>query len=215
LNIYITRHGETDWNSKWKLQGRTDIPLNEQGIRQAFLTAEGLKSEGIIFDRVYSSPLSRAVKTASILSGLPEDNIIKDDRLIELSFGKAEGSTPDERNTKQEFIQINNFFNDPENYRPDDGSETFESALERTADFWESELKPLERTAQNILVTTHGGALQSLLLHVDGRSLKDYWKVRFPNCSINLVTLKNGIFQVEWTGRTFYKAEPTRFSGLK
>ena len=57
---------------------------------------------------------------------------------------------------------------------------------------------------ENVLVVTHGGTLQSLLLHVDGRKLSEYWNVEFPNCSMNFVSLKNGVFSLEWTGRVFY-----------
>lgn len=69
MNIYIVRHGETDWNVQLKLQGRSDIPLNATGIEQAEQTGENLKKAGISFDKVYSSPLQRAVKTAELISG--------------------------------------------------------------------------------------------------------------------------------------------------
>ena len=58
MDIYLIRHGETDWNRMKKLQGTTDIPLNAYGIELAEKTAEGLKD--IPFDRIYTSPLIRA-----------------------------------------------------------------------------------------------------------------------------------------------------------
>ena len=64
MNIYIVRHGETDWNVQLKLQGRADIPLNATGIEQAEQTGAHLKKAGISFAKVYPSPLQRAVKTA-------------------------------------------------------------------------------------------------------------------------------------------------------
>ncbi len=204
MNIYIVRHGETEWNTTWRLQGRTDIPLNDTGIKQAQLTAKALKAEGIVFDRVYSSPLSRALKTAEILSGFSPEKIIKENRIIEINFGNAEGSTPQERKTNPKFKQINNFFNAPALYNPSDDAESFKQVFARTADFWEKEIRPLENQAENILVVTHGGTLQSLLMHVDGRTLDDYWAVKFPNCSFNLISLKNSFFSVEWTSKIFY-----------
>lgn len=203
MKIYITRHGETDWNKAWKLQGRTDIPLNAHGIEQARLTGEGLKKAGIIFDRVYSSPLQRACKTAELISGFSEDKIIKDSRIIEFSFGKAEGTTPEERELIPELKDFGNFFDAPQNYKARPDAESFDTVFARTADFWENEIKNLPASVENILVTTHGGTLQSLLLHVDGRTLKDYWKVRFPNCSMNLVELKDDKFRLVWTSRLF------------
>ncbi len=204
MKIYITRHGQTDWNTCWKLQGRTDIELNAFGIEQATKTGEGLRKNGIKFDRVYTSPLKRASKTAELISGFAQEEIIKDDRLIEIAFGKAEGTTNDERKSIPELAGFDNFFTDPENYVAKEDAESFTSALARTADFWENELRPIERDFKNILVVTHGGTLQSLLLHIDHRELRDYWKVRFPNCSMNLISLKNGIFKLEWNSRLFY-----------
>ena len=110
MNVFVIRHGETDWNKEWRLQGRTQIRLNERGREQARETAAGLKKQGIIFDRVYSSPLLRAVETAEILSGFTLENIATDERIIELCFGKAEGTTPDERKENPLLQGFNNFF---------------------------------------------------------------------------------------------------------
>ena len=179
MNIYVTRHGETEWNTYWKLQGRSNTVLNEKGREQACLTHNGFVEAGISFDRIYSSPLKRAVETAVLMTEKSESEIIKDDRLIEFSFGKAEGKTPDERNEDPELKDFHLFFDEPEKYVTLEGAEPFESVLKRTAAFWEDEIKPLEKTGiQNILVVTHGGTMQSLLLHIDGRSLKDYWKTK-------------------------------------
>ena len=67
MDIYLIRHGETDWNKTKRLQGVTDIPLNACGIELAEKTAEGLKN--VPFDRIYTSPLIRAKKTAEIIRG--------------------------------------------------------------------------------------------------------------------------------------------------
>ena len=57
MKLYIIRHGETDWNVKRRFQGHSDIPLNEEGRRLAYLTAEALKA--VPFTRIYTSPLKR------------------------------------------------------------------------------------------------------------------------------------------------------------
>ncbi|WP_026660849.1 histidine phosphatase family protein [Butyrivibrio sp. AC2005] len=96
MKIYILRHGTTEWNNKRLIQGQTDIPLDEFGILMAKETGKGLNKKGIKFDRVYSSPLSRAYETAKIiLESYTLENtipsIITDDRLKELSFGFMDG----------------------------------------------------------------------------------------------------------------------------
>ena len=63
--LYIMRHGKTDWNAKHKLQGRTDIPLNEEGIQMAEQAKE--KYKDVNFDICYCSPLVRAKQTAEIV----------------------------------------------------------------------------------------------------------------------------------------------------
>ncbi len=206
MNIFITRHGETDWNTFGKLQGRSDTVLNHKGIMQAKLTRKGFEENEIFFDRVYSSPLKRALKTASLMSGKSENTIIKEPRIIEFNFGIAEGKTPKERNLEPRLRDFHYFFDNPPLYKPADDAESFESVLFRTSDFLENEIKPLEKNSKfkNILIVTHGGTMQSLLMHIDGRKLQDYWKVKMPNCTVNKIVLINGKFQIEYTGKIFY-----------
>ena len=80
MKVTFVRHGQTDWNKVGKQQGRMDIPLNATGIEQAHQTAELLKSEP--FDRVYSSPLTRARQTAEIICENRDIPIILEPRLI-------------------------------------------------------------------------------------------------------------------------------------
>ena len=87
--IYIVRHGETDWNKEHKVQGAVDIPLNKYGIHLAEETADGL--ENIRFDAAYSSPLSRAKKTAEVILKGRNIKIKEDKRIQEICFGAYEG----------------------------------------------------------------------------------------------------------------------------
>lgn len=92
--FYVLRHGQTDWNLQARLQGSTDIPLNDTGREQARKAADILAGEGLT--KIVASPLSRALETARIVAerlGL-EPEI--DDRLIERNFGRFEGMTIDE-----------------------------------------------------------------------------------------------------------------------
>lgn len=87
--FYFLRHGQTDWNREGRYQGRSDIPLNANGIAQARAAAQSLAAVGI--DRVVASPLIRALKTAEIVAvprGLP---IHIDGALVERHFGSFEG----------------------------------------------------------------------------------------------------------------------------
>ncbi|MDE7059311.1 MAG: histidine phosphatase family protein, partial [Lachnospiraceae bacterium] len=85
MDIYLIRHGETDYNKGRRLQGVTDIPLNERGIALAEQTARELLE--IRFDKIFTSPLVRAKKTAEIIRGERKIPIIVTDGLREISFG--------------------------------------------------------------------------------------------------------------------------------
>ena len=83
------RHGATDWNRQGLFQGRTDNPLNDDGIAQAHAAAEKLR--GIQLEHVVSSPLLRAVQTAEIIANMASRSVTLDQGLIELDFGSFEG----------------------------------------------------------------------------------------------------------------------------
>lgn len=98
--VIFVRHGQTDWNTVGRMQGREDIPLNEKGLEQARLTASGIKracnNTGITFDRVVSSPLARASVTGKMIaSAIGCDNFYCDDRVIERDFGSLSGKLYD------------------------------------------------------------------------------------------------------------------------
>ena len=89
-NIYIFRHGETDWNNFGKLQGQTDIELNEAGISQAKNVSKYIKD--VKFNILFTSPLKRAKRTARIVADdLNIENIIVENDLIECDFGDGNG----------------------------------------------------------------------------------------------------------------------------
>lgn len=96
MKLYLIRHGQTDWNLQGRFQGREDIPLNENGIRQAEQCGMALRGE--TYDAIISSPLLRAKKTAEIIAKyvLLKDVITEQD-LIERDFSGVSGLTPQER----------------------------------------------------------------------------------------------------------------------
>jgi broad specificity phosphatase PhoE len=85
------RHGATDWNRQGLFQGRTDNPLNDDGIAQAHVAAQRLQS--MPFDQIVSSPLVRALKTAEIIAAASSKPVSIDDGIIECDFGSLEGKS--------------------------------------------------------------------------------------------------------------------------
>lgn len=178
--LYIMRHGETDWNVRRKLQGHTDVPLNDNGRKMAKDAAE--KYKDVHFDVCYCSPLIRAKETAEIFLSGRDIPIITDDRLQEMSFGEYEGmentfGIPD--------CPINTLFLDPEKYTdPPGGAESFESLYARTGEFLHEVALPLVGGGKDVLIVGHGAMNSSIVCQVRNIPVKDFWKAGIDNCKL-------------------------------
>ena len=105
MEITFVRHGQTEWNSLGKQQGKEDIPLNSRGIEQAKQTAQLLADRQ--FDRVYCSPLQRAKQTAQIICENRQIPIFYEPRIAERDMGSAGTSlTPGHFGIMQQIITI-------------------------------------------------------------------------------------------------------------
>lgn len=155
MKILVTRHGQTNWNMENRIQGRTDIELNDKGIEQAYKTKENLKEENI--DLIFCSPLKRAKQTANIINEDRNVPIIYDDRLLEICYGENEGKIHDEFNY-EDVWNINGScqYKDAENVN---------SLIKRVDEF----LKELKnRKEENILIITHNGVCRAINVHFNG-----------------------------------------------
>ncbi len=169
--IYIIRHGQTELNITNVLQGRSNHPLNETGIRQAEEAAERLK--GIIFDAVYSSPLIRALRTAEIIA--PETEPVIDERLIEMEYGPYEG-----KGLRELGPEVMAFFRDFVHQPAPKGMEPLESVVRRGGEFMEDRC----RTGDNILISTHAIAMKGILEYLTPDSGGSYWSRNIRNCAV-------------------------------
>lgn len=173
------RHGQTDWNATGKLQGRSDVPLNDNGRLMAEAAIEEYKD--IQFDICFCSPLKRARETAEIFLKNRNIQIIYDDRLKEMSFGIYEGV---DNIRKMPDCPINTLFDDPENYKGVPDGETFEQLFQRTGGFIEEIIKPALKDNKNILVIAHGGVNLSIIAQLKNIPLKDFWNVGLHQCKL-------------------------------
>ena len=112
MRLYIIRHGETEWNVLRRFQGRSDIPLNDEGRRLARITAEALSE--VPFARIYTSPLKRAYETAMIIKGERDIPVIEEPRIIEIGFGDYEGLCCGKEHYNIPDPEFMNFFHKPE-----------------------------------------------------------------------------------------------------
>ena len=148
MKIYLVRHGQTDWNTEMRAQGRKDIPLNATGRAQAEELRDKIKD--LEFDAVYASPLKRAAETAEIAVG-DRYKIIYDDRLVERSFGDFEGKVLESWAQPIKGVNIDDMT--LEEITGD--VETVQSMLVRVSDFVDFLRKKYPNDAK-ILVVGHG-----------------------------------------------------------
>ena len=181
--IYIIRHGQTEMNSRRVLQGRSDFALNETGLAQAREAAERLR--GVRFDRIYSSPLLRAVLTAEqIVRGA---EIVLDERLIEMDYGPYEGT--DLYHLPPEILT---FFSDFVHNPAPDGMEQLGAVVARVGAF----LDELRGSEENILISTHTIAMKGILEYLTPESNGAYWSKFIGNCAVYISQNQDGTFSV-------------------
>ena len=191
MKMYIIRHGQTPWNARKCLQGRSDVDLDENGIYLAELTGKALRDE--TFDMAFTSPLIRAKHTAQCILAGREVPIIEDERLIEISFGIYEGCCYAEENRQVPQQWIENFFHVPQDYVAAPGGESLDDVEKRTRDFMEDICSRKELQDKTILVSTHGCALRGLLNSIRESNREDYWHGGVSkNCAVSIVTCNRG-----------------------
>lgn len=170
MKIVLVRHGKTEYNEKAILQGKSNIPLNDNGRRECYRLKEQLKE--IDFDICFSSPLIRTVETAMILVG---DRVLisVDKRLEERSLGKLEGKSVELYDSKRYWdYQLN---------CQEDGVEPIQDLFTRCEDF----LRDLEKNHPNqkILIVAHGAVIKALYHLIKKTDLSsDLSKVKIENC---------------------------------
>jgi broad specificity phosphatase PhoE len=149
-HLILVRHGETIWNAEHRLQGQTDIPLNDAGRRQAHQLAARLAEETI--DAVISSDLQRAMETALIVAGPHQLTVQSDPRLRQSHRGKWEGLT---------YAEIARLYPDSaHNSTPPDG-EPAESVYARVRSWLDAARR--DHAGQTVLAVSHGQILRILI----------------------------------------------------
>ena len=173
MKLYVIRHGRTDWNSRRIMQGRTDIPLNEDGIAQAREAKAEIDKYAL--DRVFVSPLRRARQTAEILLEGRNVPVIAADALMERSYGIYEGKS----STSFDYVG----FWDPARDLHYPQAESVSEFFARVWPFLDMlrERFPEER----ILLVTHGGVLRAVDCYFDRTKMTDMLGQTIPkNCSV-------------------------------
>jgi len=185
MKIYLIRHGETDWNVIGKLQGREDIPLNENGKMQAKICAQSLKNANC--HAIITSPLQRAKQTAEIIANeLSIETIYEEIGLVERDFGKASGLMPNERIVKFP----DGKYDDMESW--EDMRDRMMLALRKiTEDF----------SGNDVIIVSHGSAINSVLAKISNYEIGS-GKTTLKNTCINLIEYDGEKFDIIFFNKT-------------
>ncbi|MEO6827802.1 MAG: histidine phosphatase family protein [Microbacteriaceae bacterium] len=179
--LSLVRHGQTDWNLAKRIQGSSDIPLNDTGRAQARAVGEAFRRRR--WDAIFSSPLGRARETACIIAdglGLAEPGILPG--LAERAYGEVEGLTG---------AQILARF-------PDGAEVPGRESRDQVADRSLAELRALaeEHRGQSLIVVSHGGVIASLVRYVTHHALPKPGDV-IPNGSVHDFVLRDGVLELD------------------
>lgn len=204
LKIYLVRHGQTEANARRIFQGWLDLPLTENGRTQAHWVGDRLAQ--VELDRIYTSPLKRALETAQIIGQVLEASkrpeIILEAALKEMNFGRFDGLSSAELEARY-----------PREYRrwQEDWVDSAPPGGERARDMfqrvctWFDDLtqeggdpnnpyRPANviASSQNILIVTHEGVILQILAHILGLDLAHCWRLRVEPGSLTEVQINHG-----------------------
>ena len=179
MNLYLVRHGETDWNTLGQIQGSCDIGLNETGIAQAREVSKKITESNIEFVRIYSSEQQRAVQTAQIVSQATGVDHFRIPGLQEIHFGEWEGLSWKEVQTRYPEA-FAHWFRDRRHSTAHRG-ESYQALVERV-------LAALHRiiseNSADVLIVTHGAVIMSLLCYLDHAPFEDMMKYSVKNAEL-------------------------------
>ena len=158
MKIFAVRHGQTDWNAKSKVQGRSDIPLNQEGRSQASETAEKLLDINEPIDLVVTSPLIRALETAEIIANRINAKLEVHQGFIERDFGVFEGM----HFTQVDIYALRRWTDNV----PTPNGETIREAASRVSIALDDILE--KHSGKNIVIVAHGHVLRSIVWYFNG-----------------------------------------------
>ncbi len=185
-SIYLVRHGQTAWNKEEIFRGRTDVPLDETGLKQAELAGEYFKDMKI--EGIYASPLSRAFQTAEKIARFHPLKVQPLDGLIDMSFGNWEGHG---------HLEIQKI--DPETYRqwreephlarlP--GGESLDDVRCRAMASLEEVIS--KHPGETLVLVSHRVVNKVLLCGILGIDNSHFWQIAQDTTAINRIEYKRG-----------------------
>ncbi|MGM9972441.1 MAG: alpha-ribazole phosphatase [Clostridiaceae bacterium] len=179
MKLFLIRHGQTDWNIKGKIQGSSDIELNDIGVKQAEELSKKLLAENYSFSKIYSSYQKRAAKTAEILSENTNIEYITIDGIKEMNFGLWEGLSWSEVKDKYPSEYEEWFIK--RRYTKTPKGESYQDMLDRVL---MAIYKIINENSENVVIVTHSAVIMSIQCYLTNTSFDQMTKFKTDNGSV-------------------------------
>ena len=197
--LVLLRHGQSQWNLENRFTGWKDVPLTEKGINEANNAGHLLKKHNIKIDKVFSSVLERANKTAEIAIKASEiENLHKNGKLIyekdqklnERDYGDLVGlnkaETADKFGKEQVHIWRRSYDTPPPN------GESLKDVVERVSPYFTEIIEPHILNKKNILIAAHGNSLRAIMIKVGMYKPEEISSIELPTGSPLCLDYQNG-----------------------
>ena len=197
--LILLRHGQSQWNLENRFTGWKNVPLTEKGEAEAKKAGELIKKHNISIDRVFSSVLERANRTAEIavkqaaLNNLLENNkIIMTcvEKLNERDYGDLVGlnkqETADKFGKNQVHIWRRSYDTPPPN------GESLKDVFQRVSPYFKENIKPLIDKGENILIAAHGNSLRAMMIELNMYKPEEISNIELPTGSPLCINLDQG-----------------------
>jgi phosphoserine phosphatase len=187
----LVRHGQTEWNRNERFRGRADIPLNETGLAQAEATGRRIALEwqpAVI----YTSPLSRSVKTAQAIAKHYGLEVKQHPGLADIDYGEWQGLSPEEARQRWP-DEIDAWYNWPDQARIP-GGETLDELRSRAMKTIHE--LAIQHPGETIVLVGHTVINRIILLGVLGLGNERFWRIKQDTCAINIFEAEGSDFTV-------------------
>ena len=179
--LVLVRHGQSQWNLENRFTGWIDVPLTEKGRAEARAAGRLIAGQRIRFDLCFTSVLTRAIETLSIiLAELKQEKlpVVKDQALNERHYGDLQGLDKDEMRKKFGEEQVK-LWRRSYDAAPPNG-ESLKDTAARTLPFFDSRILPEIKDGKNVLVSAHGNSLRSIVMEIDKLSPEQVVALELP-----------------------------------
>lgn len=207
-SIYLVRHGQTAWNKEEIFRGRTDVPLDETGLKQAELAGKYFK--GMEIYAIYTSPLSRALQTAQEIAQFYNLKVQPLPGIIDMSFGKWEGRPHQEirENDKEIYRQ---WVEEPHLVRLP-GGEGLDDVRVRAMAAMEEVIR--NHPGKTLVLVSHRVVCKVLICAILGLDNSHFWQITQDTTAINLIQHRNGKYILSLMNETCH-LKPLKGGGIK